>query len=166
MDRRRLLFGSLAFASARQAFGQPTEQVMTVDTRPIEGDDELWFLLSTIDTLIFVLTDIALKDPKVVAQTKQDFQPYGAQLADPGAFDIFNAALLSDEGQARIQEQSPMLLSATQRVSSLLSDGILSASLGDTISKSFLRASILLLARSASNGRWWCNCYGLKMIDC
>jgi hypothetical protein len=46
---------------------------------------QLWFLLSALDTLIFVMTGGVLKEPNKVPRTVQEFQPYGAQFGEAHA---------------------------------------------------------------------------------
>jgi hypothetical protein len=65
------------------------------DTRPVEVEEELWFLLSAPDTLIFVMTDAVLKEPSAVARTIQEFQPYGAHFGEANAVEVFNGALIA-----------------------------------------------------------------------
>jgi hypothetical protein len=166
LNRRRLLVAGLFCAAARSASGQEKLDKFDVDMRPVEGEDELWFLLSAIDTLIFIMTGVVLKEPSAVPRTIREFEPYGLQFADVNGFEAFNGALLSDEGKARAQSGSSRIAAAKQRTAALLSDTILSDPLRDSICRSFSRASTLLLARSSENAEWWCNCYGLKMINC
>jgi len=148
------------------AYGQEIPEASNADSRSVEGEEELWFLLSALDTLIFVMTGGVLKEPNEVARTIQEFQPYGAQFGEANAVEAFNDALISNEGRARVQDGLPMIAAATQKTATLLSGAVLSDPLRDIISKSFSRASTLLLARSADNSRWWCNCYGLRAINC
>ena len=136
------------------------------DSRLVEGEEELWFLLSALDTLIFVMTSAVLKEPNEVARTIQEFQPYGAHFGEANAVEVFNGALISSEGRARIEDGLSTIAAATQKTATLLSDTILSDPLRDTMCKSFSRASTLLLALSSENIRWWCNCYGLSAINC
>jgi hypothetical protein len=164
VNRRQLLVAGLFYVGDGLADAQEIPQ--NTDTRPVEDEEELWFLLSALDTLIFLMTDGVLKEPKEVARTIQEFQPYGAQFAESNAIEAFNSALLSNEGRARVDDGTSRIAAATQRTTTLFSDVISSAPVRDTISKSFSRASTLLLARSAENARWWCNCYGLKVINC
>ena len=166
VNRRRLLVAGLFCVAGGLAYGQEIPEKTNTDSRPVEDEEELWFLLSALDTLIFVMTGGVLKESKEVARTIQEFQPYGAQFGEANAVEAFNGALLSSEGRARVDDGAATIAAATQRTAILLSDVISSAPLRDTISKSFSRASTLLLARSAENARWWCNCYGLKVINC
>ena len=39
----------------------------------LREEEELWFLLSALDTLIFVMTGGVLKEPNEVARTIQEF---------------------------------------------------------------------------------------------
>ncbi len=165
MTRRELLLSGLLCVAGGLAHGQEIPE-SNADIRPVEGEEELWFLLSALDTLIFVMTGGVLKEPNEVARTIQEFQPYGAQFGEADAVETFNAALIANEGRARVQDGSPTIAAATQKTATLLSDVLSSAPLRDVISQSFSRASTLLLARSAENSRWWCNCYGLRAINC
>jgi len=166
VNRRQLLVAGLFCVTPDLAYGQESLDGLDEVTRPVEGYEELWFLLSAIDTLIFVMTGVVLKEPNEVARTIQEFQPYGVQFGEANAVEAFNGALESDEGRARVEDGLSTIAAATQRTATLLSDTILSDPLRDTISKSFSRASALLLARSSENTRWWCNCYGLRAINC
>ena len=166
VNRRQLFVTGLFCVAGGLAYGQEIPEKANADSRPVEGEEELWFLLSALDTLIFVMTGGVLKEPNEVARTIQEFQPYGAQFGEANAVEAFNGALLSDEGRARVQDGSPTIAAATQKTASLLADAVLSDPLRDIISKSFSRASTLLLARSAENSRWWCSCYGLRAINC
>jgi hypothetical protein len=166
MNRRQLLGAGLSCVAGGLAYGQEIPEKSDADARPVEGEEELWFLLSALDTLIFVMTGGVLKESNEVARTIQEFQPYGAQFGEANAVEAFNDALISKEGRARVDDGASTIVAATQRIATLLSDVISSAPLRDTISKSFSRASTLLLARSSENTRWWCNCYGLRAINC
>ena len=146
--------------------GQEIPEKANADSRPVEGEEELWLLLSALDTLIFVMTAGVLKEPNEVARTIQEFQPYGAQFGEANAVEAFNGALVSNEGRARVLDGLTTIAAATQKNATLLTDVISSTPLRDTISQSFSRASTLLLARSSENSRWWCNCYGLRAINC
>ncbi len=166
MNRRQLLVVGLFCVSGGLAYAQDIPEKSNTDRRPVEGEEELWFLLSALDTLIFVMTGGVLKEPNEVARTIQEFQPYGAQFGEANAVEAFNGALISNEGRARVEDGLSTIDAATQRTATLLSDVISSAPLRDAISTSFSRASTLLLARSSENIRWWCNCYGLRAINC
>jgi hypothetical protein len=166
LNRRQLLVAGLFYAATRSAGAQEQLDKFDADTRPVEGEEELWYLLSAIDTLIFVMTGVVLKEPRAVPRTIREFEPYGLQFADLNGSEAFNGALQSYEGKARVQGGLSTITAATQRTASLLSDTILSDPLRDSICKSFSRASTLLLARSSENAQWWCNCYGLKVINC
>lgn len=166
VNRRQLFVTGLFCVAGGLAYGQEIPEKANADSRPVEGEEELWFLLSALDTLIFVMTGGVLKEPNEVARTIQEFQPYGAQFGEANAVESFNGALLSDEGRARVQDGSPTIAAATQKTASLLADAVLSDPLRDIISKSFSRASTLLLARSSENSRWLCSCYGLRTINC
>jgi hypothetical protein len=166
VNRRQLLVAGLFCIGGGLAYAQEIPDKTNTDSRPVEDEEELWFLLSALDTLIFLMTGEVLKESKEVARTIQEFQPYGAQFAESNAVEAFNSALISNEGRARVDDGASTIAAATQRTATLLSDVISSAPVRDTISKSFSRASTLLLARSAENARWWCNCYGLKVINC
>ena len=166
MNRRQLLLAGLFCVAGRIAHGQEIPGKSNGDTRPVQGDEELWFLLSALDTLIFVVTGGVLKEPNEIARTIQEFQPYGVQFGELHAAETFNDALISNEGLARVADGASAIAAATQKTATLLSDVISSAPLRDTISQSFSRASTLLLARSSENTRWWCNCYGLRAINC
>ncbi len=166
MNRRQLLAADFSCVATRSANSQGQSDKFDEDTRPVDGEEELWFLLSAIDTLIFVMTGIVLREAKAVPRTIREFEPYGLQFAESNGFQTFNGALQSYEGKTRVRDGLPTIAAATQRTASLLSGTILSDPLRDSICKSFSRASTLLLARSSENAQWWCNCYGLKVINC
>ena len=66
---------------------------------PVKGTEELWYLLTALDTLIFCLAVAVIKDQGVIVQARREIQPYTSQLSDPKAEEAFNAALKSSEGQ-------------------------------------------------------------------
>jgi hypothetical protein len=166
VNRRQLFVSSLFCVAGGLAYGQEIPEKANEDSRPVEGEEELWFLLSALDTLIFVMTGGVLKEPNEVPRTVQEFQPYGAQFGEANAVEAFNDALVSNEGRARVQDGLATIAAASQKTATLLSGAILSDPLRDIISRSFSRASTLLIARSAENSRWWCSCYGLRAINC
>jgi hypothetical protein len=166
VNRRQLFVTSLFCVAGGSGYGQEIPEKANGDSRPVEGDEELWFLLSSLDTLIFVMTGGVLKEPNEVPRTIQEFQPFGAQFGEVNAVEAFNDALISKEGRARVQDGLATIAAASQKTTTLLSGVVLSDPLRDIISKSFSRASTLLLARSAENSRWWCNCYGLRALNC
>ena len=166
VNRRQLFITGLFCVAGSLAYGQEIPEKANADSRPVEREEELWLLLSALDTLIFVMTAGVLKEPNEVARTIQEFQPYGVQFGEANAVEAFNGALVSNEGRARVLDGLTTIAAATQKTATLLSDVISSAPLRVTISQSFSRASTLLLARSSENSRWWCNCYGLRAINC
>jgi hypothetical protein len=125
VNRRQLFVTGLFCVAGGLAYGQEIPEKANADSRPVEGEEELWFLLSALDTLIFVMTGGVLKEPNEVARTIQEFQPYGAQFGEANAVEAFNGALLSDEGRVRVQDGSPTIAAATRKTASLLTDAVL-----------------------------------------
>ena len=141
MNRRQLFVSGLFCVAGGLAYGQEipekaNEDSRPEDSRPVEGEEELWFLLSALDTLIFVMTGGVLKEPNEVPRTVQEFQPYGAQFGEANAVEAFNDALVSNEGRARVQDGLATIAAASQKTATLLSGAILSDPLRDIISKS------------------------------
>lgn len=86
MNRRQLLAADFSCVATRSANSQGQSDKFDEDTRPVDGEEELWFLLSAIDTLIFVMTGIVLREAKAVPRTIREFEPYGLQFANRTAF--------------------------------------------------------------------------------
>ena len=78
---------------AASAAAQEQKADAELDLGPVKGTEELWYLLTALDTLIFCLAVALIKDPAVIVQARRENQPYSTQLSDPKAEDAFNAAL-------------------------------------------------------------------------
>ena len=117
---------------------------------PVKGTEELWYLLTALDTLIFCLAVAVIKDQAVIVQARREVQPYTSQLSDPKAEEAFNAALKSSEGQARIDQNKTAISDAARQVDALLTD-VVSPPIRASIVHAFARASTLLVARAAEN---------------
>ena len=115
MNRRQLFVSGLFCVAGGLAYGQEVPEKANEDSRPVEGEEELWFLLSALDTLIFVMTGGVLKEPNEVPRTVQEFQPYGAQFGEANAVEAFNDALVSNEGRDRVQDGLATIAAASQR---------------------------------------------------
>ena len=122
VNRRQLLLAGLFCAAGRIAHGQDIPGKSNADTRPVQGDEELWFLLSALDTLIFVVTGGVLKEPNEIARTIQEFQPYGVQFGELHAAETFNDALISNEGLARVADGASAIAAATQKTATMQGD--------------------------------------------
>ena len=82
LNRRQLLNAELFSVSADLAREQELPDRSNADTRPGKGEEELWFLHSALDTLIFAMTDAVMKEPNEVARTIQELQRYGAHFGN------------------------------------------------------------------------------------
>jgi hypothetical protein len=119
--RRQFLLTGLASIVATPAFAQ--EQKADADLMgPVKGIEELWYLLTALDTLIFCLAVAVIKDSAVIVQARREVQPYSAQLSDPKAEETFNAALKSSDGQARIEHNKSAIDDAAKEIDALLTD--------------------------------------------
>jgi hypothetical protein len=166
MNRRQVLVAGLLSTVAGSASAQQQSDGHGLDAAPVKGQEELWFLLTAMDALIFVMAVAILKDPDAVLQARREFQPYAAQLSDPKAVDSLNAALKSSEGQARVEEARPAIEAAAKEVDTLLADQIIAEATRASITRSFARASVLLSAHAAENKSWWCHVYAFRKVRC
>jgi hypothetical protein len=118
--RRQFLLTGLASAlvssaAAQEQKAQEQKADAELDLGPVKGTEELWFLLTALDTLIFCLAIAVIKDEAVIVQARQEVQPYSSQLSDPKAEEAFNAALKSSDGQARIEQNKTAINAAGSR---------------------------------------------------
>ena len=162
--RRQFLLTGLASVLAAPAGAQ--EQKPSADpAQPVKGTEELWYLLTALDTLIFTLAVAVIKDPAVIFQARREIQPYVAQLSGPKAEDEFDAALKSGDGQARVEQNKTVIDEAAKEIRALLADAV-SAPIRDSLVEAFSRASTLLVARAADNQAWWCRVYAFRKVRC
>jgi hypothetical protein len=135
------------------------------DLAPVKGPEELWYLLTALDALIFCMAVAVLKDPTVVLQARREAQPYFSQLSDSKAVDAFNDALKSSEGQARAEKSKTVITDAAKEIEGLLA-GVVSQPVSESLVQAFSRSSILLAARAAENQSWWCHVYAFRKVRC
>ena len=165
MRRRQFLLAGLASAVVASAAAQEQKAEGDLDLGPVKGTEELWYLLTALDTLIFCLAIAVIKDQAVIVQARREIQPYSSQLSDPKAEDAFNAALKSSEGQARAEQNKAAISEAAKEIDALLTD-IVSPPIRASVVHAFARASILLVARAAENQSWWCHVYAFRKVRC
>lgn len=165
MRRRQFLLAGLASAVVASAAAQEQKAEGELDLGPVKGTEELWYLLTALDTLIFCLAIAVIKDQTVIVQARREIQPYSSQLSDPKAEDAFNAALKSSEGQARAEQNKAAISDAAKEIDALLTD-IVSPPIRASVVHAFARASILLVARAAENQSWWCHVYAFRKVRC
>jgi hypothetical protein len=163
--RRQFLLSSLASALVTSAAAEEPKSDVDVDAGPVKGTEELWYLLTALDTLIFCLAVAVIKDQAVIVQARREIQPYSSQISDPKAEETFNAALKSSEGQARIEQSKAAISDSAKEVDALLTD-VVSAPVRASIVRAFARASVLLAARAAENQSWWCRVYAFRKVRC
>jgi hypothetical protein len=132
---------------------------------PIKGPEELWYLLSALDALIFCTTVEVLKEPTAVLQARIEVQPYFAQLGDSKGVEAFNEAIKSSDGKARVEQNKTAISDAAKEIEVLLS-GLVSPSISDRFIKAFSRSSTLLIARASENQSWWCRVYAFRKVRC
>jgi hypothetical protein len=165
MNRRQMLAAGLASVLARSAAAQEQNADGDLDLAPVKGPEELWYLLTALDSLIFCLAVGVIKEPTIVFQARREFQPYSSQLTDPKAVDEFNAALKSSDGQARAEQNKTAINNATKEIEELLAD-VISPPVRDSILQAFARSSTLLIARAPENQSWWCHVYAFRKVRC
>jgi hypothetical protein len=165
LRRRQFLLAGLASAVVASAAAQEQKAEGELDLGPVKGTEELWYLLTALDTLIFCLAIAVIKDQAVIVQARREIQPYSSQLSDPKAEDAFNAALKSSEGQARAEQNKAAISEAAKEIDALLTD-IVSPPIRASVVHAFARASILLVARAAENQSWWCHVYAFRKVRC
>ncbi len=155
----------LASVLAQAAKAEEPKVDAELDLGPVKGTEELWYLLTALDTLIFCLAVAVIKDQGVIVQARREVQPYTSQLSDPKAEEAFNAALKSSEGQARIEQNKTAITDAAKEIDALLTD-VVSPPIRASIVHAFARASTLLVARAAENQSWWCRVYAFRKVRC
>jgi hypothetical protein len=164
MDRRQVLIAGLISVLAGSATAQQQNGDADPDLAPT-GDEELWSILTAMDALIYIMAVAVVKEPDIVLQARREFQPYSVQLADPKSVDLFNTALKSTDGQGRIESNKATINDAGKEIETLLAN-VVSEPVSANIVKSFIRASTLLIARSAENKSWWCHVYAFRKVRC
>jgi hypothetical protein len=163
--RRQFLLTGLASLLATPAVAQEQKAEVDLDLEPVKGTEELWYLLTALDTLIFCLAVAVIKDAAVIIQARREIQPYSSQLSDPKAEETFNAALKSSDGQARVEQNRTAIISAAKEIDALLTD-VVSPPVRDSVVRAFSRSSTLLIARAAENQSWWCRVYAFRKVRC
>jgi len=163
--RRQFLLTGLASALVTPAGAQERKADGDLDLGPVKGTEELWYLLTALDALIFCLAVAVIKDPAVIIQARREIQPYSSQLSDPKAEEAFNAALKSTEGQARVEQNKTAIVEAAKEIDALLTD-VVSPPIRDSVVHAFSRSSTLLVARAAENQSWWCRVYAFRKVRC
>jgi hypothetical protein len=165
MRRRQFLLTGLASVLVTPAAAQEQKAEAGLDLEPIKGIEELWYLLTALDTLIFCLAVAVIKDQAVIVQARREIQPYSSQLSDPKAEEAFNVALKSSEGQARVEQHKTAIVDAAKEIEALLTD-VISPPIRDSVVHAFSRTSTLLIARAAENQSWWCRVYAFRKVRC
>jgi hypothetical protein len=163
--RRQFLLTALASVLAAGARAQEQKADAELDLAPVKGTEELWYLLTALDALIFCLAVAVIKDQAVIVQARREIQPYTSQLSDPKAEEAFNAALKSSEGQARIEQNKTAINDAAKEIDALLTD-VVSPPVRASVVHAFARSSTLLIARAAENQSWWCRVYAFRKVRC
>jgi hypothetical protein len=102
----------LASALVASAAAQEQRPDAESDLGPVKGIEELWYLLTALDTMVFCLAVAVIKDQAVIVQARREIQPYSSQLSDPKAEEAFNAALKSSDGQTRVEQNKTAILRA------------------------------------------------------
>ena len=165
MRRRQFVLTGLASALVTSAAAQEQKADAELDLGPVKGTEELWYLLTALDTLIFCMAVAVIKDQAVIVQARREVQPYTSQLSDPKTEEAFNAALKSGEGQARIEQNKTALSEAAKEIDALLTD-VVSPSVRASVVHAFARSSTLLIARAPENQSWWCRIYAFRKVRC
>jgi hypothetical protein len=165
VHRRQFLLTALASVLITPAAAQEQKAEADLDLGPVKGTEELWYLLTALDTLIFCLAVAVIKDPAVIVQARREIQPYASQLSDPKAEEVFDAALKSSDGQARVEQSKAAIGDAAKEIDSLLTD-VVSPPIRASVVHAFTRSSTLLIARAAENQSWWCHVYAFRKVRC
>jgi hypothetical protein len=163
--RRQFLLTGLASVLATPAVAQEQKADADLNLEPVKGTEELWYLLTALDALIFCLAVAVIKDPAVIIEARREIQPYSSQLSDPKAEEAFNVALKSSDGQARVEQNKTAIHDAAKEVDALLTD-VVSPPIRDSLVHAFSRSSTLLAARAAENQSWWCRVYAFRKVRC
>jgi hypothetical protein len=162
MNRRQIVFAALVSTLTTSATAQQSDDG---DIAPVKGSEELWYLITALDALIFCMAVAVIKDSTVVLQARRELQPYSSQLSDSKAVDAFNSALKSSDGQARVEQNKTAIGDASKQIAALL-DGVVSSSVSDGLVQAFSRVSTLLVARAPENQSWWCRVYAFRKVRC
>jgi hypothetical protein len=141
--RRQFLLTAPASALVTSAAAQEQKADPELDVGPVKGTEELWYLLTALDALIFCMAVAVIKDQAVIVQARREVQPYTSQLSDPKAEEAFNAALKSSEGQARIEQNKTAISDAANEIDALLTD-VVSPPVRASVVHAFARSSTLL----------------------
>lgn len=171
VERRLVLLGGLASAIAGSAAAQtppstePAAAEGSLDLAPVKSFDELWYLLTAMNTLIFLMTVAVMKDDRLVFQSIREFQPFSSQLGDAKGVETFNAALKSSDGKARADDAKSSILEAAKEIDALLGDTV-AEPIRTKLVQAFRRASGLLIAQSAGAKSWWCLVYAFRKVRC
>jgi hypothetical protein len=163
--RRQFLLTGFASVIATPAAAQEQRVDADLNLEPVKGTEELWYLLTALDTLIFCLAVAVIKDQTVIIQARREIQPYSSQLSDPKAEESFNMALKSSEGQARVEQSKTTIINAAKEIDAFLTD-VVSPPIRDGLARAFSRSSTLLIARAAENQSWWCRVYAFRKVRC
>ncbi len=165
MRRRQFLLTGLASVLAAPTVAQEQKTNTDLDLEPVKGTEELWYLLTALDALIFCLAVAVIKEPAVIIQARREIQLYASQLSDPKAEEALNAALKSSDGQARVEQNKTAINNAAKEIDALLTD-VVSPPIRDSLVHAFSRSSTLLVARAAENQSWWCRVYAFRKVRC
>jgi hypothetical protein len=77
LRRRQFLFTGLASALvASAASAQEQKADAELDLGPVKGTEELWYLLTALDALIFCMAVAVIKDQTVIVEARREVQPY------------------------------------------------------------------------------------------
>jgi hypothetical protein len=162
MNRRQLIVTGFVSVLGTSATAQESDDA---NLAPVKGPEELWYLLTALDALIFCMAVAVLKDPAVVLQARREAQPYASQLSDSKALDAFDAALKSGDGQARVGQNKTVISNAAKDIETALA-GVVSPSVSENLIQAFSRLSTLLIARAPENQSWWCHVYAFRKVRC
>ena len=165
MRRRQFLLTGLASVLATPAAAQEQKADPDLDLELVKGTEELWYLLTALDALIFCLAVAVIKEPAVIVQARREIQPYSSQLSDPKAEEAFNMALKSSDGQARVEQNKTAINNAAKEIDALLTD-VVSPPVRDSVVHAFSRSSTLLVARAGENESWWRRVYAFRKVRC
>ena len=72
MHRRQFLLTSLASTLVTSAGAQEQKDDADLDLGPVKGTEELWYLLTALDTLIFALAVAVIKDQAIIVQARRE----------------------------------------------------------------------------------------------
>ena len=72
MRRRQFLLTGLASVLSTPAVAQEQKSDANLDLEPVKGTEELWYLLTALDALIFCLAVAVIKDPPVIIQARRE----------------------------------------------------------------------------------------------